>query len=327
MNILKIIRKYNILNENEKRLSKEEEVTFYNFVKKLCSSKKAHFIYRGVCNDKLSEVFGTTADQNIQLLADYIFVLGEKGQYFIKSKVKGNWIDKNIRCAQLEEIWNKFYHKVCNPEEFSSDRTREAVKNFLDKNSRIRDYFSNQENKLDFINYGETEHATTIIDYYYALLHTIGKSGDSDSYFLSTSTDYKIADSFSNSGIILFGWLPQEVLKDETIQYSDINLKNSEILNLGLPIFTESVYPEQKEICLKCGLLPHYTIGFSYRENFYINPYTLKKWNKDVVYNGMDIDQTSFNRLISKSNYTSNYFYIDGDYYVLNSMDSKITKL
>ncbi len=326
MDIINIIKAYQSVQNGKDCLDKEEEKFFFSFLKYLKATRKARFICRGIGNETLDIEYGTTTD-NLDLLSDFIFCIGEKGRCFFDNKRKG--IDSNssdIVREEFERIWGKMHEKICNLG-FIHQNSRERVKSFLLKNPKIKDYFSNTANKEHFIRFVNSPNAILIKDYYSALLHSIGKSCMPNSYFLSTSLSDNVAHNFRGGcGIIIYGWVPRKGLKDRIIQYSDITKKNLEIKKLGLPAYIGAVYPEQEEICLKCGLLPHYIIGFSCDKKFYINPNILslsKDWNDNIVYDGININQTKFNKLFSMSNYGINFFYIDGTYYILKSNDIK----
>lgn len=292
----------NIMDEIDKNL-------FYQFVKCLKSSRKIRFIYRGESN--LNKHYDSDLS-NIPVLTQHIFMVGEKGQMFLESHCKKS-------SNTFEFLWNKFNKKVCQLN-FSSAETLKNTYNFITKNSIFYAYFSNEENKHAFINNINLpkKDRVAVIDYYLALLHTIGKSGNDSSYFLSSSIDISIAENFRNGGIILYGWVPKKGIKDKMISYEDINRKNTFIKSLGLPVYEIPIYPEQKEICLKAGLLPHFIIGFQHDKKFYINPSILKSQNKNVIYDGLDISQSKFNEIIEHTRYKRTVFFCDGNYYLFD---------
>ena len=90
--------------------------------------------------------------------------------------------------------------------------------------------------------------------------------------------------------------------------------KNSEIKALGFPIISHAVFPTQKEITYKCGILPHFIIGYIYNQgkNFEINPCVFKKQNFSTVSEtGLPIDQSEFYKKLNQTNYKSTYIYMD----------------
>ena len=290
--------------------SQTEKESFMQFIEHLKSSKRIRFIYRGESN--LYEQYNSGLE-NISVLSQHIFILGVKARVSMEEKLKKY---DNI----FEFICSQFNLKVCKLD-FRSERTRTHVANFLEINKEIKQYFLDESNKTNFINQKglPEDKCIKVSDYYLALLHTIGKSGNSRSYFLSSSKNSSIAEEFKNNGVILYGWVPRKHLEDKTIEYKDIEEYESFIKSLGLPTYNIPVYPDQKEICLKCGWLPHFILGFQHSDKFYINPSTLKPWKENIPYDGLDIDQSLFMEKLKESNYKQSFIFCDGEYYVISN--------
>lgn len=296
---------------NDQSASQQEQQQFFSFIKSLKSSKRVRFVFRG--NSNIFKYYNTDVD-NIPLLSHYIFCIGDKGCYFLQKKL----IDfKEI----FSVIWNKFNDKVCKLN-FSSEQTKQPVLHFLKCNPEIQQYFSNDQNKKCFecISDLPIEDRKKVADYYLSILHTIGKSANGKSFFLSTSKNYMVADEFKGANsIIIYGWLPKKGINNHIVKYIDVEKSSSFVKKIGLPICDVPVYPEQSEICIKCGLLPNFIIGFQHDNKFYINPNILKtQWHDNIVYDGLDIDQKNFNDLLTKSKYSQSFIYYDGDYYLIS---------
>lgn len=295
---------------DEKKASQTEKERFILFVKRLKSSRCVRFIYRGDSN--IIEQYKTDSS-NLPSLAINIFCLGDKGRYFFQNKLVG------INSV-FSLIWDKFHYKVCKLN-FALDSTMECMSDFLNKNPMFNNYFSDENNKEDFesISQLSIDKANEVADYYLAILHTIGMSGNSNSYFLSSSTNYLVADEFKgDNNIIIFGWLPKKGLKDCIIKYIDVEKNSPFVKSLNLPTCQAPIYPKQNEICIKCGLLPHYIIGFQHNNRFYINPNTLRQWNDSIVYEGLEIDQKTFNDLFNATNLRQSFIFYDGNYYLMS---------
>lgn len=302
----KLLSEFLCSNYEERLLSGEEKDTFGRFLNNLESSKKVNFIYRGTSH--LNEQYNADIS-NIPLLSSYIFMIGEKGKMFADTHIK--------KYNTLKFIWDKFNQKICRLN-FQNENVKRIVSNFLDKNPQFKEYFLNENNKDSFLDLNKVTETQKVVDYYLVLLHTIGKSGNGNSYFLSTTIDYSVAKNFSNDGIILYGWIPCKGSDQQIIHYEDVNKYNNFIESLNLPSCQTPMYPQQKEICLKCGLLPHFIIGFQYKEKFYINPNILKTpWSDNIVYNGININQTSFHEVIQHTRYKRTALFYDGNYYIL----------
>ena len=296
---------------NDQSASQKEQQQFFSFIKSLKSSKRVRFVFRG--NSNIIKYYDTDVD-NIPLLSHCIFCIGDKGCYFLQKKL----IDfKEI----FPVIWNKFNDKVCKLN-FRSEQTKQHVLHFLKCNPEIQQYFSNEQNRKSFecISDLPIEDRKKVADYYLSILHTIGKSANGKSFFLSASKNYMVADEFKGANsIIIYGWLPQKGINNHIIKYIDVEKSSSFVNMIGLPTCNVPIYPEQREICIKCGLLPNYIIGFQHDNKFYINPNILKtQWHDNIVYDGLDIDQKNFNDLLTKSKYSQSFIYYDGDYYLIS---------
>lgn len=308
----KIIRTLELYYDGNKATQMQIE-NFLLFTHKLKSSRRVRFIYRGDSN--IIEQYNVDTN-NLPMLAHYIFCLGDKGCLFFKNNIN----DSN---SVFSLIWEKFHKKICKLN-FDSDVTKERISEFLKNNPMLNNYFSDEHNKEHFESLSNlsVEVANKIADYYLSILHTIGKSGNGESYFLSSSTNYLVADKFKgDNNIIIYGWLPKEGINNRIIKYIDIQNNSLFIKSLNLPTYKFSIYPEQSEICIKCGLLPHYILGFQHNNCFHINPNTLKKWNDNIVYDGLDIDQKDFNNLLNTTKLKQSFIFCDGNYYLISNED------
>ena len=299
------------LHLDDNRATQRTIDSFVLFIQKLKSSRRVRFIYRG--NSNLVEYYKTNTE-NLPLLAHYLFCLADKGNYFYTNKTIN--ID-NV----FSLIWGIFHEKVIH-KAFAQQKTIERVSSFLSNNPEIEKYFSNIHNKRRFENLSKLpiDNKKNVADYYLSILHTIGKSANGDSYFLSSSSKYNVADRFKGEhNIIIFGWLPKKGMKNRIIKYTDVEKYSPFVKSLKLPTYQLPVYPEQSEICIKCGLLPHFILGFQHNNRFYINPNTLKQWHDSIVYDGLDIDQTEFNDLLNATKLKQSFIFYDGNYYLISN--------
>lgn len=298
---------------NSNKATQTETDRFMSFIQKLKSSRRVRFIYRG--NSNIVEQYNIDTS-DMPLLASRIFCLGDKGRYFFQNKL----VDRN---SIFSLIWDKFHNKVCKLN-FTSNCTKKRMFEFLKENPMLNNYFSEEHNKEHFESLSQLSIDDThkVADYYLSILHTIGKSGNGESYFLSSSTNYLVADKFKgDNNIIMYGWLPRKGFKNRIIKYNDVETNSIFIKSLNLPTYQFPIYPEQSEICIKCGLLPHYIIGFQHNKRFYINPNTLKQWNDNIVYEGLDLDQKEFNDMFKATKLKQSFIFIDGNYYVISDKD------
>lgn len=318
-------------------LSEEDLVLYNKFVNLLLSPnyrRNKQLIYRG---DKNIREKYNTGTEDLTMLSTLIFMVGDKAAYFRGNQLKYNIKDESI----YSFLFDKFADKVCNPSKFHNSKTECVVKNFLDSNPQFSYFFGTKDNKSLFEkkikNSGDKE---SIIDYYFSLLHLIGKSANGASYFLSSSKSFKIAEMFRNDedkGIILIGWVPSKEKNKFIIAYEDTEELNKKIKELELPIYEKPPYLEQREICLKCGMFPHFIIGYLYKDDFIINPHLLdfmRSMNDEVEFKnmlrrGLKIDQSNFGDLVSKTNFHFVSIFCDGEYLICNRDEwgNKIIKL
>lgn len=311
-NIKKQISQFCLCNKSGVALSEEERQSFWNWIDKLCKSKKVCFVFRG--DDKLRMQFNVDAT-DIDLLSHRLFMLGEKGFAFWKQCNDNTEFIKNDSEDALEYVWKKFNEKVCKLK-FEKENTLQRVARFLNENPEFEIYFGNEQNREAFMSFSQGKNSTKIKDYYLSLLHTIGKSGNGCSYFLSSSKSFKTACEFSKeeNGIVIVGWVPKKGKKEKMITYNDMENNNMDVSGLGLPTFHEPVYSDQHEICLKCGLLPHYIIGYITQNKFIVNPEALSEWNDNIPIQGMNIDQKDFAEILEATNYGRAFYFNEGNY-------------
>jgi len=111
------------------------------------------------------------------------------------------------------------------------------------------------------------------------------------------------------------------------IEQVDINDKVT-IKHTGLPYCKVAVFPNQEEIAIRCGLLPHFIIGFAIKMDIYVNPavftaiddmYQLNSFRELFAYRrklqlyGLDINQENFEVFCRRTNF-KRYYTFDDDY-------------
>lgn len=167
--------------------------------------------------------------------------------------------------------------------------------------------------------------------YYLAIAHTINDREYRDvSTLISTTTNANVASRFAHD-VIINGWVPQIIWKSSyrrrTIEQVDIN-DNLSIKRTGLPYCKVAVFPNQEEIAIRCGLLPHFIIGFVIAKDFYVNPAVfsaidtmhglgsfrdLFAYRRRLQLYGMEINQENFEEFCRRTNF-KRYYTFDGDY-------------
>lgn len=301
-------------------ISKEsnEYLCFIDFVDRFCSATNRTILFRGsnpttIYNAKLSE---------LKCFSDRIFMLGEKSHRFETNSGDGISIEE---CSNrvFEIIFDKFHDDIC-------PNTNSKVESFLSNNPEIGMFFSDSNNRTRFVSIIENQDETNksyIKDYYFSLLHTMNeiiaantkdKSIKKNSYFISTTTKIKIAKQFRHR-IIIVTWIPSCERNNQIIKSCDVNEYDDFIKRIGLPTYHVSPYLHQSEICIKGGILPHYIVGFSYKNSFIVNPNLLTQITSSydfekLIKKGIEINQAPFDNEIQKTNYKGRFLWLDGFY-------------
>ena len=96
--------------------------------------------------------------------------------------------------------------------------------------------------------------------------------------------------------------------------------KTADVINqCGFPVVDGAVFPEQKEITLKCGLLPHFIIGYFYEGGFEVNPAIFDTQDySHAVKEGVVVNQSSFSEKIKNMNYRSTFLFCDDIYFQID---------
>lgn len=298
-----------IKSTNGHPLTKIEENNLCTFIDTL-GRENATIVFRG---DK-SDVFMTS---DISELSYKIFMVGPKAASFWKQR--SIYLKKNICKSLIVSLYSEF-EKAFNLDRIKSPNSKEHIKNFINSEQDFASYFAH-ENKDDFYNKIKDLHVCEkqfVMDYYNTILHSMGNLVHHGSYQISTTTKLEIAKKISND-IIYVAWIPQMFLNNlSTICFKNRELCNKKIADLRLPICNvPSVFPEQSEVCIKFGILPHFLLGFIFNGQFFVNRnlFTTSKTYEECITYGFDIDQSNFNKVFSSTKYKRFYSILDGDYY------------
>lgn len=294
-------------------VSEEEKKILESFLNALF---RVSVVYRHV-GDSYLEMQYRTRTNNIELLSEYIFLYGDKGKLFYE-ELDQKTFNKDISEIK-DEVFSfiyKKYKKVFVEKALKSHKTIDAVDTFCKKEPSFVSFWSNmtEEEWLKRIDKLDEKEKRKIKDYYVSLLHTVGLAGyGRNSYFLSTSRDMNIRNimGWQNDGIEIVGWT--KISRKNVITYDKTEKLSVIVKSIGFPIVSHAIFPVQREITYKCGILPHYIVGYLYgKDSFEINPYILKKQDFGrVCENGLDIDQTLFYQRLSEVGYKSTYIELD----------------
>jgi hypothetical protein len=150
-------------------------------------------------------------------------------------------------------------------------------------------------------------------DYYLRPLHHLGAVGYyNNSVLLSTTAEFNIAQKFArsrktSSSIIFVSWV------NINARYRGLDEKLIDINKTAHPTYKKSFYPQQNEVTLRGGILPHFLIGYI-KENgeMELNPnlFATEKDFRRILAEGFDIDQRNFVNRLKETDYTV-YFTVD----------------
>ena len=289
-------------------LSVEKIRTLEHFLSYL---RNVSIVFRCLGDDYLQKQYNTSKD-NIGLLSEYIFLYGDKGKLFydeLDQKRRNLNIDELTRIT-FSYIYDKF-QKVFISQRLKSPRTIEAIERFYHSEPNFISYWEHisKNEWLSQIERLDARDKQQVKDYYVAMLHTVGLAGyGRNSYFLSTSRRKDIGTilNIPRNGIEIVGWV--KVGRNNAYTFDRIEKKAQNVNKLGFPTAKTLLYPKQKEITYKCGLLPHFIIGFFYDDAFEVNPYIFEsKRFMNVSREGLPICQVPFYERLKEVNYRSTY--------------------
>ena len=153
---------------------------FYDFISILSNDNNVTILYRGTNPSDVfvSRIFDT------KNFARMMFMLGEKSHRFEAGHKPLICID-DCSIEVFEFLFKRLHDKICQLN-FQNESTIQTVDKFLKDNPDIASFFSDESNKELFISTVTHNRfqKKRIKDYYFSLLHTIGKSAYGYSYFL-----------------------------------------------------------------------------------------------------------------------------------------------
>ena len=291
-------------------------------------------IMRGESDENLDRQF-LVDTKNPVVLAERLFMMGDKARIC--------WTDRcfvdpdDISIENFEKICRSLSHFIYDGQRGNGKRA-ERLKEYYEKNAdfcKSLDNISEITRTYKRLSDGDKRTANL---HYLSISHTINSfEYRRASEFVSTTKDPQIADRFAEDSVI-YGWVPKMIgktsVRARTIDHVEANSQKT-LKQLGLPFPVTAVYPEQGEISIRCGLLPHFIIGFTAGKAFYVNPAVfstigrmheltsfraLSNFKREIQLNGMKVNQESFVDFLRQTNF-KRYFTFDGDEYVIHSRD------
>ena len=326
-----------LLDGSGAELTPQELLKIWEFYNLFVGSRLSRLIMRGESDENLARQFYVDT-KNPVALAGCLFMTGEKARYCWNNNI---FVDPDdISVDNFKSICESLYNSI-----------RAGARGKSKRAERIRDYSLNNadfckalESISDIV---KAYSRLAVCDkqtanlHYLSIIHTINSLVfKRDSGFVSTTTSAYVAGEFAEDCII-YGWVPKPPKVSiagsaRTIDF--VETRNSKTLKqLGLPYPDTPVYPEQNEISIRCGLLPHFIIGFTTGRDFYVNPAiftamekmnelttfrALSNYKRELLLGGLEVNQEGFEEFLRQTNYRR-YFTYDGDEYRLHQIQAR----
>lgn len=323
-----------LLNDEGRTLSQDELMKLWGLYNMMVGSTLSTFILRGESDENLRSQFGTDT-QNPTLLAKYFFMVGEKGRMCWNNKEFLNPDDVSVE--NFSKICIALYRYINEGRRGNTSRSFK-MRDFYDRNTEFcRDLENTDEIVAKYVKL-KTKVRSIVNLYYLAIAHTINSYGyKKASSFVSATTNAEVAQEFTDD-VCIYGWVPKEFVGVRCSQYKTIDYVvtecEAEVKKTGMPYCESPVYPDQKEVALRCGFLPHFIIGFKISNSFYVNPAVFSSMDKlqerrsfkelcqyksRLLRMGLEVDQTNFEEFCRLTNYKRYYTY-DGVKYEVHCL-------
>lgn len=322
-----------LMNVDGNELSHEELLNLWEFYNLMKGSRNSSFIIRGDSDKNLMRQFNVDT-HSPRVLAECLFMTGVKGRQCWTEN--GGFDPDDYSTENFVNICRSLVRYIDNGLKTSGSKARK-LKVFCDKNKEFCKGLMNGDALIKIYDKLKPENKRKVCLSYLALAHTINDPVYRDtSGFVSTTTNPEVADMFSKD-IYIYGWVPRRsgisLSKAKTIDLVDIN----NIGHTGLPYYEIAVFPYQEEIALRCGLLPHFIIGFSVGDRFYVNPAIfsviekmhkltsfkdLSEYKTNLQLFGLEINQQNFVEFCKNTNF-KRYYIFDGEEYKMFPINLK----
>ncbi|TFY87955.1 hypothetical protein DYL59_16995 [Pseudomonas kairouanensis] len=309
-------------------LTRKQETTFRNAVA-LLSKSKALNTFRGDSFTNLMMRVGCTKDDGEGEVYQKTFYFGAKSKHFVEQErtvASRNYLQtiEDVSDATFGFIFNKIARVL------QGDFHKKEE--FLRLNPDIAQLFTRTKNRSDFIASVQNESPeikALVRDYYLFLLHTAGLRGvSSESILVSTSTSWNAAAKFNDinqpAKVVYYYFIPTP-FERYCISSAIGSSAFSHIRRLRLPEYAadSGLFPGQREVAVRGGLLPHFMLGIlrADQKEFIVNPHLLAMPRADlpsIEQTGITVDQTDFDVHIKQTNY-QRYSRLENDHYEAHS--------
>ena len=326
-----------LLNSSGQVLSLNELLKLWEFYNLIKGSSYSRLILRGESDENLYRQFYADTTTPVAL-AGCLFMTGEKARNCWNNN---NFVDADDTSPDnFKRICESLYHAIHDGERSSSKRAK-RIRFYCLNNAEFCKAFENIPSIVkEYVRLAVRDKQTANL-YYLSIIHTINSlEYKRNSGFVSTTTDARVAGEFADDCII-YGWVPKHphisiAGSARTIDLVD-SRNNKTLKQLGLPYQNTPIYPEQNEISIRCGLLPHFIFGFTAGKSFYFNPAifptidkmhelttfrALSNYRKGLQLGGLEVNQEGFEDFLRRTNYRR-YFTYDGDEYSLHQIHTR----
>ncbi len=326
-----------LINSTGVRLTQEELLKLWEFYNLFMGSVYSKLVMRGESDENLARQFNVDT-RNPVALAGCLFMTGEKARNCWNNNI---FVDPDDTSTEnFKRICESLYHLINDGARGKSKRA-ERIRAYCLENAEFCKAFENIPEITKVYKDLNDFDKQKVNLHYLSIIHTINSlEHQRVSGFISTTTDSQVAGHFAG-GCIIYGWVPKLPGESITRRSRSIDLvdsRNSNMLKqLGLPYPVTPVYPEQNEVSIRCGLLPHFIIGFTAGRDFYVNPAIfpamdkmhelttfrdLSNYKRELQLGGLEVNQEGFEDFIRQTNYRR-YFTFDGDEYNLHQVGGR----
>ena len=319
-------------------LSHEEVIKLWEFYNLFVGSRNSKLIMRVESDENLrSQFFADT--KNPELLAECLFMTGEKGRVCWTDKAFVNPDD--VSTENFENIRRLLAQSINSGVRGHRNRGK-RMRDFYERNYEFCESLENRTQMAEAYNKLEDEDKRKVNLYYLSVVHTInGYEYKRISTYVSTTADVAVADQFTGD-MCVYGWVPV-ASKSHTERYRTVDvvsLKDAvDIKHTGMPYCNTPVYPEQEEVAVRCGLLPHFILGFTVGRIFYVNPSiftaidkmheldsfrALSDYKRKLQLTGLEVNQENFEKFIATRTNFRRFFTFDGVEYRVNNIEKDL---
>lgn len=334
-NLFFVLSNKRLISSTGVRLTQDELLKLWEFYNLFTGSVYSRLIMRGESNQNLGRQFCVDT-RNPVMLAERLFLTGEKA----RACWANDWfVDPDDTSREnFKKICESLFHYLYDGKSGNGKRA-DRIRFFCERNVAFTKALENIPQIVkEYLKLDHSDRRAANL-HYLSLSHTINSlEYRRASGFISTTTNAQVAEQFTEDAMI-YGWVPRTTTMAHPARRTidNVAVGNSKTLKeMGLPYPDTPVYPDQNEISIRCGLLPHFIIGFTAGRDFYVNPaiypaidrmhelnsfIELSRYRRHLQQWGLEVNQEGFEDFIRQTGF-SRYFTFDGDEYRIHNIDA-----